>query len=124
MRKARPSTVTEYINAAPKEARAKLRQIRATIRRAAPGAVESLKWNMPAFSHRRILVVYAAFRRHISLFPTSSAMKAFKKDLSRYKTGRGTVQLPYDKPLPLALIRKITALRVKESWEKDAKWRS
>lgn len=117
-------TITAYINAAPKQARPRLRQIRATIRKAAPGAVESLKWSMPAHSYRRILIMYAAFKNHISLFPTPGPIKALKKDLKGYKVSRGTVQLPYDEPLPLGLVRKITAFRVKELREKDAKWRS
>ncbi|MGE5327681.1 MAG: iron chaperone [Deltaproteobacteria bacterium] len=117
-------TVDEYIQAAPPEARARLRQMRACIRKAAPGAIESLKWSMPAFSAKRILVMYAAFKNHVSLFPTPSPMKAFAKDLEGFKTGRGSIQFPLEKPLPLALIRKITLYRVRESAEKDAKWRS
>ena len=123
-KRAKPKTASEYIAAAPPEARAKLRQMRACIRKAAPRATESLKWSMPAFSSSRILVMYAAFKNHVSLFPTPSAMKAFAKDLAAYKTGRGSIQFPLEKPLPLALIRKITQFRVRESAAKDAKWRS
>jgi len=123
-KKARPQTITDYINAAPKEARQKLRQMRACIRKAAPGAVEGIKWGMPAFSHRRILVMFAAFKHHIGFYPTSSAMNAFAKDLSKFTTGKGSIQFPLDKPLPLPLIRKITAFRVRESIEKDRKWRT
>ena len=124
MNKTRARSVTEYINAAPKQARPRLRQIRAAIRKAAPGAVEGLKWRMPAHSYGRILIMYAAFTNHISLFPTGSAIKGLKKDLKGYKVGRGTIQLQYDEPLPLALVRKVTAYRVKELREKDVKWRS
>lgn len=120
----RPKTVTEYIDAAPKEARKKLREMRACIRAAAPGAEESLKWGMPAFSHRRILVMYAAFKKHIGFYPTPSAVKAFKKDLSKFATARGSIQFPLEKPLPLRLIRKITAFRVRESVQEDRKWRT
>jgi len=80
-KKIKPGSITEYINAAPKEAREKLRQIRACIRGAAPGSEESLKWGMPAFSYKRILVTFAVFKHHIGLYPTPSAVKAFKKDL-------------------------------------------
>jgi uncharacterized protein YdhG (YjbR/CyaY superfamily) len=124
LKKAKPKTIDEYLAAAPPETRSKLRQIRACIRKAAPGATESLKWSMPAFSDRRILVMFAAFKHHVSLFPTSSPMKAFAKDLAGFKTGRGSIQFPLEKPLPLPLIRRITAFRVRESKEKDAKWRS
>jgi uncharacterized protein YdhG (YjbR/CyaY superfamily) len=123
-RKARPKSITDYIDAAPKEVRKKLREMRACIRASAPGAKESLKWGMPAFSYRRILVTFAAFRHHIGFYPTPSAVRAFKKDLSRFATAQGSIQFPLDKPLPLPLIRKITAFRVRESVEDDRKWRS
>ena len=121
---ARPTSTTEYINAAPKEARKKLREMRACIREAAPGAKESLKWGMPAFSYRRILVTFAAFKNHIGFYPTPLAVKAFAKDLSKFVTAKGSIQFPLEKPLPLPLIRKITAFRVRESVEEDGKWRT
>jgi uncharacterized protein YdhG (YjbR/CyaY superfamily) len=123
-KKARPTTVAEYIDAAPKEAQKKLREMRACIRKAAPGAVEGLKWRMPAYSYKRILVTFAAFRHHIGFYPTASVIEAFAPQLARYVTARGTVQFPLDKPLPLALIGKMTAFRVRESIEDDGKWRS
>jgi len=122
--KKKPATIDEYIRAAPTEAQAKLREMRDCIRAAAPGAQESLKWSMPAFSYHRILVTFAAFKRHIGFYPTPSAIKAFAKDLARFKTGEGSVQFPLDQPLPLTLIRKMTAFRVKESKRDDVKWRS
>ena len=123
-RRTKPTTITEYINAAPKESRKKLREMRTCIRKAAPGATEALKWGMPAFSGSRILVMFAAFQHHIGFFPTPSAMKAFKKDLAKFKTGRGSIQFPLEKPLPLGLVRRITKFRIKENNEKDRKWRS
>src|ERR1700682_36733 len=123
-KKARPQTITEYINAAPKEAQKKLREMRACIRATAPGAKESLKWGMPAFSYRRMLVTFAAFKHHIGFYPTPSAVRAFAKDLSKFTTASASIQFPLEKPLPLALIRKITAFRVRESIEEDGKWRT
>lgn len=123
-KKARPKSITEYINAAPKEAQKKLREMRACIRKAAPGAKESLKWGMPAFSYRRILVMFAAFKHHIGFYPTPSAVRAFAKDLSKFATAKGSIQFPLEKPLPLPLIRKITAFRVRVSIEEDRKWRT
>jgi uncharacterized protein YdhG (YjbR/CyaY superfamily) len=120
----RPKTITEYINAAPKDARKKLREMRAAIRKSAPGAKEGLKWGMPAFSYRRILVIFGAFRNHIGFYPTTSAVRAFKKDLTKFAIARGSIQFPLDKPLPLSLIRKITAFRARESIEKDGKWKT
>lgn len=123
-KKARPTNIAEYIDAAPKEAQKKLREILACIRKAALGAKEGLKWGMPAFSYQRILVTFKAFKHHIGFYPTPSAVNAFAKELSKFKTASASIQFPLDKPLPLALIRKITAFRVKESIEEDAKWRT
>lgn len=123
-KKARPKSISEYINAAPKEAQKKLREMRTCIRKSAPGAKESLKWGMPAFSYQRILVTFAAHRNHIGFYPTPSAVKTFAKDLSKFATAKGSIQFPLEKPLPLPLIHKITAFRVQESIEKDRKWRT
>ena len=117
-------SITEYINAAPKGAQRKLREMRACVRACAPGAEESLKWGMPAFSYRRILVTFAGFKHHIGFYPTPSAVRAFAKDLAKFATAKGSIQFPLDKPLPLPLIRKITAFRVRESIEQDGKWRT
>ena len=123
-KKARPKNITEYIDAAPKEAQKKLREMRACIREAAAGAEESLKWGKPAFSYRRILVMFAASKHHIGFYPTPSAVRAFARDLSEYVTGDNSIRFPLDKQLPLSLIRKITAFRVRESIEEDGKWRT
>jgi uncharacterized protein YdhG (YjbR/CyaY superfamily) len=96
----------------------------ASIRAAAPGANENLKWGMPSFSYQRILVTFAAFKHHIGFFPTAAAVKTFGKDLSKFKTGKGSIQFPLEKPLPLPLIRRITKFRVRESLERDGKWKS
>jgi uncharacterized protein YdhG (YjbR/CyaY superfamily) len=123
-KKARPETVTEYINAAPKEAQEKLREMLACIREAAPGASESLKWGKPAFSYQRILVIFAGFKHHIGFYPTPSAMKAFAKEFAEFTRASSSVQFPLDKRLLRALIRRITAFRVRESIEEDGKWRT
>jgi uncharacterized protein YdhG (YjbR/CyaY superfamily) len=122
MPKAKPSTVSEYIAAAPKKAQPKLRELRTLLRRAAPKAREGLKWGSPAYEDRRILFAFAAFQSHINFMPTPSAMKPFKKHLAKYKTGKGTIQFPYDRPLPKALIRRIAAYRVKELRDDDVRW--
>lgn len=120
----KPLTIDEYIKAAPKDAQKKLREMRAIIRKAAPKAIESLKWSMPSFSYKRILVIYGAFKHHIGFYPTPHPLKALAKELLKYKKAKGSIQFPLDKPLPTALIRKITELRVRESVEEDGKWRS
>ena len=118
----KPTSVEEYIDDAPKAAQKRLQEMRACLLKAAPGATESLKWGVPALSYKRILFTYAAFKNHISLFPTPAAIKAFAEELAEFKTSSSTIQFPLDKPLPVALIRKIALFRVKESEEKDARW--
>jgi uncharacterized protein YdhG (YjbR/CyaY superfamily) len=118
----KPTSVEEYIDDTPKDAQKRLREMRACLLKAAPGATESLKWSVPAISYKRILFTYAAFKNHISLFPTPAAITAFAEDLAEFKTSSSTIQFPLDKPLPNALIRKIAVFRVKESEEKDARW--
>jgi len=119
----KPTTVPEYIAAAPKPARAHLRAMRALIAASAPGATQSLKWGMPAFSYKRILVIFGAFKHHIGFFITPSVKRAFEKELAGYKTASSSVQLPFDRPLPKPLVRKLAAYRVKQERAKDAKWR-
>jgi uncharacterized protein YdhG (YjbR/CyaY superfamily) len=120
----RPTNIGEYIADAPKAAQKKLREMLACIRKSAPGATESLKWGMPAFSYRRILVTFAVFEHHIGFYPTASAVKAFAKDLSKFATASSSIQFPLANPLPLSLIRKITEFRVRESIEHDGKWKT
>lgn len=121
---AKPKTVAEYIAASDKKARPKLRELRKCIRAAAPGAVESLKWGMPAHFYKRILVMYGAFKNHVSLFAGTPVIRAFKQELAKHDTAGATVRFPLDQPLPLSLIRRLTKHRVKEALEKDGKWRT
>jgi uncharacterized protein YdhG (YjbR/CyaY superfamily) len=118
----KPATIAEYISAAPKARRKSLREIRAILKKAAPRAKEAIKWSTPVFEEKRILFAFAGFRSHLNFMPTPSAMKPFRKELAKYKTGKGSISFPYDKPLPRTLIRRIAAQRVKELREKDARW--
>lgn len=122
--KIKPTTICEYIDAAPVHVQERLWRLHECIRKAAPGCEEELKWRMPAYSYQKILVTFAAFKQHIGFYPMPSAIKAFAKELSKYKTAEGSVQFPLDKPLPIALITKIVKFRVKESKEGVIKWRS
>ncbi len=124
MRDVKPTNIIEYIESAPEQSRAKLYEIYACIKDAVPDAKEGLKWGMPAFFYKRILVTFAGFSHHIGFYPTPSAVAAFEKSLSKYATAKGSIQFPLEKPLPLSLIRKITLFRVKESLEEDKKWRT
>ncbi len=122
MSKTKPTTIAEYINAAPKEAQKHLREMYAILKSVAAGATENIKWGSPVFEEKRILFAFAAFKSHLNFMPTPSAMKPFKRELAKYTTGNGSIQFPYDKPLPKAFILKIAALRVKELREKDVRW--
>jgi uncharacterized protein YdhG (YjbR/CyaY superfamily) len=115
-------TVAEYIAKQPKERQKALRAMRALLKKAAPGAMEEVKWGAPVFSYKRILFAYPAYKNHIALAPTPVVIQAFKKELKGYKTGKGSVQFPYDKPLPKALITKLAKRRVKDAREKDIRW--
>ena len=118
----KPTTVDEYINAAPKEAKEKLMEIRAILKKVAPNAMEGLKWGSPVFEEKRILFAYTAFKSHLNFMPTHSSMIPFKEELSGYITGKDTIQFPYDKPLPKTLIRKIAKFRARDVRENDARW--
>ncbi len=118
----KPKTVEEYIKAAPKEVREKLEEMRTAVAASAPGATEGIKWSTIAFSYHRILVTFAAFKKHVGLYPTPSVMRHFVKELSKHKTGKGSIQFPLDQKLPTVLIKKIVKFRVKELREKDARW--
>jgi uncharacterized protein YdhG (YjbR/CyaY superfamily) len=120
--KAKPATVDEYIEAASEDAQTKLRQIRAILRQVAPHATEALKWGTPVFEERRILFAYSAFKSHLNFMPTRPSMKPFEDELAEYKTGKDTVQFPYDRPLPVELIEKIARHRLDDVRENDAKW--
>ena len=119
----KPKTIAEYIAAAPKPVQARLREMHSLIVASAPGATESLKWSKPAYSYRRILVVFGAFKHHVGFFITPAVKKAFAKELAGFKTASSSVQLPYDEPLPNALIRKIVRFRAMQERANDAKWR-
>ena len=120
----KPKTIEEYIYAAPAEVQERLWKLHESIRVAAPGASEGLKWSMPAYSYQKILVTFALCKKHIGFYPMPSAIKAFAKELSEYKTAEGSVQFPHDKSLPLPLVKKIVRFRVKESKEGTIEWRS
>jgi uncharacterized protein YdhG (YjbR/CyaY superfamily) len=122
MAKKKPTTVNEYIKAAPKEAQAKLREIRTLLKKVVPSAKETLKWGSPVFEEGRIIFSYSAHTSHLNFSPTGPAMQPFKEELAKFKTGKDTIQFPYDKPLPRMLIRKIAAFRAKQVRESDARW--
>lgn len=113
--KMKTTSIKEYISGFPKETQMKLKEMRSTISAAAPEAVESINYGMPTFKLNGNLVHFAAFKNHIGFYPAPSAITHFSKELSKYKTAKGSIQFPLDKPLPLTLVKKITQFRVKEN---------
>jgi uncharacterized protein YdhG (YjbR/CyaY superfamily) len=111
-------TIDEYIKTFPGDIQKILKQIRQTIKEAAPGAEETINYQIPTFKFNGNLVHFAAFKNHIGFYPAPSGLKAFKKEISSYKSSKGSVQFPLDKPIPLSLIKKIVTYRVKENLEK------
>lgn len=122
MVKSNSNTIAEYINIFPEEVQNKLQEMRQIILRAIPDASEEMKWSKPAFVDERILVMFGGFKNHIGFYTTPGSLEAFKNELSDFKTGKGSVQFPYDKPLPAELIIKITEYRAWESKEKGVTW--
>ncbi len=107
-------TIDEYIAGFPKDVQGILQKIRATIAKAAPDAEEAIKYQIPTFVLKGNLVHFAAFKSHIGFYPAPSGTEKFQKELSRYKSGKGSVQFPLDEPIPYALITKIVKFRAKE----------
>ncbi len=108
-----PQSVDDYLAGVPDPARSTLNKVRAAIRSAVPPeAAETISYGMPAFKYKGVLVWFAAFSNHCSLFPTASIVEAFKDELKDYSTSKGTIQFPTDKPLPAALVRKLVKARV------------
>lgn len=96
-----------------------LEKLRSAIKEIVPDAEEVISYNMPAFKYHGMLVYFAAYKNHIGFYSLPSGHDAFKKELSSYKQGKGSVQFPLDKPLPLALIKKMVKFRAKENIEKQ-----
>ena len=110
--------VNSYIAGFPKKIQAILEQIRSTIQQAAPEAKEAIKYGMPTFVLNGNLVHFAAFKNHIGFYPAPTGIDAFIDELSGYRTGKGTIQFPMDKPVPLDLISKVVKFRMEENLKK------
>jgi uncharacterized protein YdhG (YjbR/CyaY superfamily) len=108
-------TIDEYIETFPKDVQSVLEKTRQTIRKAAPGAVEAISYQIPTFKlNDKNLVHFSAFKNHIGFYPTPSGIEAFKKELSQYKGAKGSVQFPLNRPIPYDLLEKIVIFRSKE----------
>ena len=111
-------TVDEYLATFPPETKILLKKIRATIKAAAPQAEEMISYSIAGYKYHGILIYFAGFTNHVSMYPAPRGTEIFKKELSRYKGGKGTVQFPLDKPLPLKLITRIVKFRATINVEK------
>jgi uncharacterized protein YdhG (YjbR/CyaY superfamily) len=110
-----PQTIDDYIAGFPAEVQAILQQVRATIREAAPDAVETINYQMPTFKLHGNLVHFGAFKHHIGFYPTPSGTDHFREQLAAYKHAKGSIQFPLDQPIPHDLIREIVQYRVQEN---------
>jgi uncharacterized protein YdhG (YjbR/CyaY superfamily) len=110
-----PKTVDEYLAAVPEPARSTLNKVRAAVRSVVPAeTVEVISYGIPAFKFKKVLVWYAAFSDHCSLFPTASVIEQFKEELKDYRVSKGTIHYPVDKPLPATLLKKMVKARLAE----------
>jgi uncharacterized protein YdhG (YjbR/CyaY superfamily) len=112
-------TMDEYIASFPKNVQTILQEMRQTIHNSAPQAEETISYSMPAFKQKGVLVWFAAFKNHISFFPTALGVEAFKAELRDYSTSKGTIRFPLDKPIPFDLVKKIVEYRIKENFAKS-----
>lgn len=112
------ASMDEYIRRQPKVQQKLLQEIRVAIRGALPGAEETISYSMPAFYQKGIVLYFAAYERHIGLYPTASGMEAFREEFAGYKSSKGAVQFPLDKPLPIKLIVRVAKFRAQENERK------
>lgn len=113
-----PKDIDEYIAGFPEDVQEILEEIRTTIRKAAPDAEETIKYQMPTFTLNGNLVHFAAFKKHIGFYPAPRGVEKFKEALSAYEGAKSTVRFPLDKPIPFGLISKIVKFRVKKNLER------
>jgi len=118
------TTIDEYIAQFPHNVQEILKTLRKVIRESAPDATEKISYQMPTFYLHGNLVHFAAFSRHIGFYPTPSGIEAFKKEIAGYKSAKGSVQFPIDKPLPYDLIMRIVKYRVEENLRTAAEKKS
>lgn len=119
---AKPTTIDEYLAGVPEPGRSTLQKIRAAIRSAVPaGATEVISYGIPAYRHNGVIIWFAAFAKHCSLFPTPGVIKLFEKELKSWTVSKGTIQFPLDKPLAAALVKKMVKARIAQLEAKKKK---
>ena len=120
----RPTTIAAYIQAAPREGQPHLRRLYAILKSVAPQAEETIKWGNPFFVEPRFLFAFSAHKAHLNFTPMAAGLEPFRKELAKHKTTKGMLQIPYDKPLPEDLVRRIAERRLRDvrSRKDDAFW--
>jgi len=120
----RPTTIAEYIQAAPGEGQPHLRRLYAILKSVAPQAQEAIKWGTPFFVEPRFLFAFSAHKAHLNFAPTAAGLEPFRKELEKHKTTNNFLQISYDKSLPEDLIRRIAERRLRDVGERedDAFW--
>ena len=116
--KIKPKNIDEYIAGFPQDVQAVLEKIRATVRKAAPDAEETIKYEMPTFMFNGNLVYFAAFKKHIGFYPPPTGLEKYKAEIASYAGPKGSLIFPLDKPIPYDLIHEIVKFRVKENLER------
>ena len=119
-----PETVDQYIAAFPADVKKRMQQLRKTIKAAAPKADEVISYQMPGYKYFGMLVYFAAYKNHIGFYPGAGGVLEFYKELSSFKSAKGSVQFPHDRPIPFEIISKIVKFRVKQNEEKGSLKRS
>jgi uncharacterized protein YdhG (YjbR/CyaY superfamily) len=120
----RPTTIAEYIQAAPRVGQPHLRKVYAILKKVAPKAEEKIKWGTPFFIEPRFLFAFSAHKAHLSFAPMAAAMQAFRKELEKHETTKNFLKIPYDEPVPEALVRKMARYCLKKVRERkdDSFW--
>jgi len=116
----RPATIPEYIRSAPIAAQPNLQKLYEVLRSVAPEAEETIKWGVPFFVEPRFLFAFSAHKAHLDFSPTPAVLERFRKELAAHKTTKHTLQVRYDEPVPVALIRKIATYRLRQVRESDS----
>ncbi len=116
----KPETIDEYIAQFPENTQLQLTKMRNIIRKTVPKAMEAVKYGMPAFTLQGNLIYFAGYNHHIGFYPMPTVINAFKEELTTFKTSKGAIQFPIETPLPITLIKKMVALRVKVHLQKVA----
>jgi uncharacterized protein YdhG (YjbR/CyaY superfamily) len=114
-------TVGEYMKTFPADVRSRLQLVRRTIQKTVPGAGEKITYQIPTFTFHGNLVSFGAWKGHIGLYPGAKAVQIFKKDIAKYQFAKGSIRFPFDKPLPLPLIRRIVKFRMKQNLERTSR---